>query len=259
MDFLCAQTGQIKKCSSLLLYMGITGWMWGRFRRCLQWMQRPEPFRGFWKRTVSTNRRFIFILKPTRENFWIRIREPRLLRNCRKSIRKDRFYFPVMRGRPEEYGRTETKEEEQSDGYIPLVAGDMTLYQRPENPVGENWFFAVNKNSEKQEKACEFLNWFYTPENIVKLYEEKEGMDPYRKEEEKPVFQWLGLTQSEAGFSRGRSCAEETIAGKDGGRMPGSLSDGRPSGKTADDRKPSAGNGTGIVVEYDLCGDGRRI
>ena len=92
---------EIKKCSSLLLYMGITGWMWGRFRRCLQWMQRPEPFRGFWKRTVSTNRRFIFILKPTRENFWIRIREPRLLRNCRKSIRKDRFYFPVMRGRPE--------------------------------------------------------------------------------------------------------------------------------------------------------------
>ena len=77
----------------------------------------------------------------------------------------------------------------------------MTLYQRPENPVGENWFFAVNKNSEKQEKACEFLNWFYTPENIVKLYEEKEGMDPYGKEEEKPVFQWLGLTQAEAGFS----------------------------------------------------------
>ena len=76
----------------------------------------------------------------------------------------------------------------------------MTLYQRPENPVGENWFFAVNKNSEKQEKACEFLNWFYTPENIVKLYEEKEGMDPYGKEEEKPVFQWLGLTQAEAGF-----------------------------------------------------------
>lgn len=26
-------------------------------------------------------------------------------------------------------------------------------------------------------------------------------MDPYGKEEEKPVFQWLGLTQAEAGFS----------------------------------------------------------
>ena len=42
-----------------------------------------------------------FYFEATRENFWIRIREPRLLRNCRKSIRKDRFYFPVMRGRPE--------------------------------------------------------------------------------------------------------------------------------------------------------------
>ena len=169
MDFLCAQTGQIKKCSSLLLYMGITGWMWGRFRRCLQWMQRPEPFRGFWERTVSTNRRFIFILKPTRENFWIRIREPRLLRKLQEKYQKGQILFSGYAWQTGEYGRTETKEEEQSDGYIPLVAGDMTLYQRPENPVGENWFFAVNKNSEKQEKACEFLNWFYTPEKYCEI------------------------------------------------------------------------------------------
>lgn len=118
-----------------------------------------------------------------------------------EKYQKGQILFSGYAWQTGEYGRTETKEEEQSDGYIPLVAGDMTLYQRPENPVGENWFFAVNKNSEKQEKACEFLNWFYTPENIVKLYEEKEGMDPYGKEEEKPVFQWLGLTQAEAGFS----------------------------------------------------------
>lgn len=125
-----------------------------------------------------------------------------------------------------EYGKTENKEEIQSDGYVALVAEDMTLYQKPENPVGENWFFAVHKNSEKAKEACEFLNWFYAPENIAKLYEEKEGMDPYGKED-KPVFQWLGLTKAESGIEEatgtGKQEMGKTVKGSQAVYMMGAL------------------------------------
>lgn len=94
------------------------------------------------------------------------------------------------------YGDTAEEGTKQNDSYIPILAEDMKIYKDPDNPVGGNWFFAVNKNSEKGKQACTLLNWLYTPENIAYLYQEKEGSDWYSGKNERAVFQWLGLTKA---------------------------------------------------------------
>lgn len=73
-----------------------------------------------------------------------------------EKYQKGQILFSGYAWQTGEYGRTETKEEEQSDGYIPLVAGDMTLYQRPENPVGENWFLQSIRTVKSKKKHVNF-------------------------------------------------------------------------------------------------------
>lgn len=102
------------------------------------------------------------------------------------------------------YGQTDEKEQE-TDGFVALPAEDMKIYKESDNSVGANWFFGVNKNSQYPEKACEFLNWMYNPENIAFLYEQGEGSETGNMSEEQPVFQWLGLTAATVGMDVGNA------------------------------------------------------
>ncbi len=58
---------------------------------------------------------------------------------------------------------------EAPDGYEPIVAADMKLYVAPEQTIGRNWYFGINKNVKNLDAALEFLNWFYDPQVIAYL------------------------------------------------------------------------------------------
>ncbi len=55
------------------------------------------------------------------------------------------------------------------DGYEAIVADDMKLYVAPEQTIGRNWYFAINKDTKNLDAALEFLNWFYDPATIEYL------------------------------------------------------------------------------------------
>lgn len=111
----------------------------------------------------------------------------------KEKYRTGQILFSGYEWQTEEYGSTGDR---QVDKYEALPAKDMELYCDADNPVGANWYFGVNKNSDYKEQACEFLNWFYQPENINLLY--RENCETEQESEETPVFQWLGLTETEA-------------------------------------------------------------
>ncbi len=72
------------------------------------------------------------------------------------------------------------------DGYEPVVSDDMKLYVAPEQTIGRNWYFAVNKDTKDIDRALEFLNWFYNPETIAYLSNGPEGMIWTRNESGEP-------------------------------------------------------------------------
>ena len=61
------------------------------------------------------------------------------------------------------------------DGYANVPAGDMKIYEAPDQIIGRNWYFAISKNCREIDKACEFLNWIYDPEVERYLYNGPEG------------------------------------------------------------------------------------
>ncbi|MGI6670692.1 MAG: extracellular solute-binding protein [Christensenellales bacterium] len=75
---------------------------------------------------------------------------------------------------------------EMPDGYEAIVADDMKLYVAPEQTIGRNWYFAINKNAKNLDRVLEFLNWFYDPAIIAYLSNGPEGIIWTRDENGEP-------------------------------------------------------------------------
>jgi hypothetical protein len=72
------------------------------------------------------------------------------------------------------------------DGYAAVTADDMKLYVAPEQTIGRDWHFAVNKNTKRLNEALALLNWMYDPAVLAYLVNGPEGLiweiDPATKE-----------------------------------------------------------------------------
>lgn len=84
-------------------------------------------------------------------------------------------WFSWLTGSYNDVSSGHVNNEECPDGYVNVPARDMKIYEAPDQTIGRNWYFAVNKNSKSTDKALEFLNWFYNPEVEAFLYNGPEG------------------------------------------------------------------------------------
>jgi hypothetical protein len=62
------------------------------------------------------------------------------------------------------------------DGYAAVIADDMKLYVAPEQTIGRDWHFAVNKNTKRLNETLALLNWMYDPAVQAYLMNGPEGL-----------------------------------------------------------------------------------
>ncbi|MFV0502439.1 MAG: extracellular solute-binding protein [Lachnospirales bacterium] len=56
------------------------------------------------------------------------------------------------------------------NSYVPVIAEDMKIYIKEDNPVGNGWYYGITTNSQNPDYAAKLLNWLYSKENISLLY-----------------------------------------------------------------------------------------
>jgi putative aldouronate transport system substrate-binding protein len=84
-------------------------------------------------------------------------------------------YFSWMTGTYNTPEAGNVNNEESADGYASVLASDMKLYDAPDQTIGRNWYFAISKDCKDIERACELLNWLYSPDVEQYLYNGPEG------------------------------------------------------------------------------------
>jgi hypothetical protein len=62
------------------------------------------------------------------------------------------------------------------DGYIPIPADDMKIYIAPDQTIGRDWYFAINKKTKNLDAALALLNWMYSADIQAYLMNGPEGM-----------------------------------------------------------------------------------
>lgn len=87
-----------------------------------------------------------------------------------QKYKSGRILFSNYRWLTEDFNQSEVEKGFSKNNYIPLVADDMLIYKKPDNPIGNGWYYGITNNSKNQEAACVLLDWLYNPENIAYLY-----------------------------------------------------------------------------------------
>jgi ABC-type glycerol-3-phosphate transport system substrate-binding protein len=63
-----------------------------------------------------------------------------------------------------------------TDGFFQVPADDFRIYVAPEQTIGRDWYFAINKNTKNLDAALKFLDWIYDPVVSGYLMNGPEGM-----------------------------------------------------------------------------------
>jgi hypothetical protein len=62
------------------------------------------------------------------------------------------------------------------DGYAAVIADDIKLYEAPEQTIGRDWHFAINKNTKRLNEVLALLNWMYDTDVQAYLMNGPEGL-----------------------------------------------------------------------------------
>lgn len=99
--------------------------------------------------------------------------------NLERKVSSGRVMLTLNRQMAEDYNEKQAgwgNSNRMLDGYAPLPAKDMKIFQESERVVGQNAYFAIHKNSSRVEDACKLLNWLYEEDTQFYLYNGPEGI-----------------------------------------------------------------------------------
>lgn len=134
--------------------------------------------------------------------------ETQTFEGMKRKFDQGRVLFSTYSWLVQDYNDEEMKRGFPENQFVPLPAQDMKIYQEPDNPIGNGWYYGISAGSSDPEASVELLNWIYERENITELYRNPGAMSP---------FQELGLTGVSAGVKnrviRLRTLSEEESSG----------------------------------------------
>lgn len=100
-------------------------------------------------------------------------------------------YFSWMTGNYNSPASGHVNDPENPDGYAPVLASDMKIYEAPDQTIGRNWYFAISKDCKDIDSALAFLNWLYDPEIDAYLTNGPEGVTwEYKEDGEPHIIDW---------------------------------------------------------------------
>lgn len=85
-------------------------------------------------------------------------------------------YFSWLTGTYNTPAAGHVNNEENPDGYAPVLAKDMKIYKEPDQTIGRNWYFGISKDCSDVDAALDLINWIYDPAINAYLSNGPEGV-----------------------------------------------------------------------------------